>query len=139
MTELISLTHWGPFIAEVEDGRLVATRPLPGSGASERMIGALPEALYSPLRISQPMVRRDYLKKREKSDRSIRGTDDYVPLSWDEATHLIAGETRRVRDLHGNASVFGGSYGWSSAGRFHHARTQVASTWGRMNCAAPQL
>ncbi len=125
MTELISLTHWGPFIAEVEDGRLVATRPLPGSGASERMIGALPEALYSPLRISQPMVRRDYLKKREKSDRSIRGTDDYVPLSWDEATHLIAGETRRVRDQHGDASVFGGSYGWSSAGRFHHARTQV--------------
>ena len=125
MTELISLTHWGPFIAEVEDGRLVATRPLPGSGASERMIGALPEALYSPLRISQPMVRRDYLKKREKSDRSIRGTDDYVPLSWDEATHLIAGETRRIRDLHGDASVFGGSYGWSSAGRFHHARTQV--------------
>ena len=125
MTELISLTHWGPFIAEVEDGRLVATRPLPGSGASERMIGALPEALYSPLRISQPMVRRDYLRKREKSDRSIRGTDDYVPLSWDEATHLIAGETRRVRDLHGDASVFGGSYGWSSAGRFHHARTQV--------------
>lgn len=125
MTELISLTHWGPFIAEVEDGRLVATRPLPGSGASERMIGALPEALYSPLRISQPMVRRDYLRKREKSDRSIRGTDDYVPLSWDEATHLIAGETRRVRDQHGDASVFGGSYGWSSAGRFHHARTQV--------------
>ncbi len=125
MTELISLTHWGPFIAEVEDGRLVATRPLPGSGASERMVGALPEALYSPLRISQPMVRRDYLKKREKSDRSIRGTDDYVPLSWDEATHLIAGETRRVRDQHGDASVFGGSYGWSSAGRFHHARTQV--------------
>tara|TARA_R110000787_G_scaffold16622_71_gene52003 strand:- start:8027 stop:10273 length:2247 start_codon:yes stop_codon:yes gene_type:complete len=125
MTELISLTHWGPFIAEVEDGRLVATRPLPGSGASERMIGALPEALYSPLRISQPMVRRDYLRKREKSDRSIRGTDDYVPLSWDEATHLIAGETRRIRDLHGDASVFGGSYGWSSAGRFHHARTQV--------------
>ena len=125
MTELISLTHWGPFIAEVEDGRVIATRPVPGSGASERMIGALPEALYSPLRISQPMVRRDYLRKREKSDTSLRGTDDYVPLSWDEVTSLVAAETGRVREQHGDASVFGGSYGWSSAGRFHHARTQV--------------
>ena len=28
-------------------------------------------------------------------------------------------------DAHGNAAVFGGSYGWSSAGRFHHAQSQI--------------
>ena len=30
-----------------------------------------------------------------------------------------------VRSERGDAGIFGGSYGWSSAGRFHHARTQV--------------
>jgi biotin/methionine sulfoxide reductase len=48
-----------------------------------------------------------------------------VPVDWDTALDLVAGELGRVRDRHGPASIFGGSYGWSSAGRFHHARTQV--------------
>ena len=35
---------------------------------------------------------------------------------------------KRVRERHGNEAIFGGSYGsygWSSAGRFHHAQSQV--------------
>ena len=28
-----------------------------------------------------------------------------------------------MRAEHGPAAIFGGSYGWSSAGRLHHART----------------
>ena len=31
----------------------------------------------------------------------------------------------RVKDEHSNRAIFGGSYGWSSAGRFHHAQSQV--------------
>ena len=37
----------------------------------------------------------------------------------------MAGELARIRDTHGPGAVFGGSYGWSSAGRFHHAQSQV--------------
>lgn len=28
-------------------------------------------------------------------------------------------------DQHGNQAIYGGSYGWASAGRFHHAPTQL--------------
>ena len=38
---------------------------------------------------------------------------------------LAAGELRRVYDEHGPRGVFGGSYGWASAGRFHHAPGQL--------------
>ena len=54
-----------------------------------------------------------------------RGRDEFVPLSWDAALDLLGAELARVRDHHGAGSVFGGSYGWSSAGRFHHAQSQV--------------
>ena len=38
----------------------------------------------------------------------------------------IAGaELHRVRETHGNGSIFGGSYGWGSAGRFHQAQGQM--------------
>ena len=120
-----SLCHWGAFSATVEDGRLIETRPLEGSNADPAMIGALPELIYSDLRIDAPMVRADFLAKRERSDRTLRGQEDFVAVSWDDALELIDDELRRVRAQYGDDAVFGGSYGWSSAGRFHHARTQV--------------
>ena len=48
-----------------------------------------------------------------------------MAVSWDELTELLAGELRRVVDTHGNEAIYGGSYGWASAGRFHHAQSQV--------------
>jgi len=48
-----------------------------------------------------------------------------VEVEWDEALDLVAGELNRVKAAHGNRAIFGGSYGWSSAGRFHHAQSQI--------------
>ena len=31
----------------------------------------------------------------------------------------------RIRTTHGNEAIFAGSYGWASAGRFHHAQSQL--------------
>lgn len=89
------------------------------------MIGAWPELVYSPLRIAQPMVREGYLKQRSASDPSQRGREAFVPVGWDTALDLIAEELMRVRETYGPSAIFGGSYGWSSAGRVHHARTQL--------------
>jgi biotin/methionine sulfoxide reductase len=78
--------------------------------------------VYSPTRIRRPAVRRSWLKGR---DRTRRGSDAFVEVSWSEALRLVAEELERVRAARGPSGIFGGSYGWSSAGRFHHARTQV--------------
>jgi biotin/methionine sulfoxide reductase len=48
-----------------------------------------------------------------------------VPVSWDTLTALLAADLRRVIDAHGSEAIYGGSYGWASAGRFHHAQSQV--------------
>src|SRR6516164_6872790 len=37
-----------------------------------------------------------------------------------------ARELARVKSDYGNEAIFGGSYGWASAGRFHHAKSQLA-------------
>jgi biotin/methionine sulfoxide reductase len=48
-----------------------------------------------------------------------------LPMSGDAALDLLGAELARVRDSHGPGAVFGGSYGWASAGRFHHAQSQI--------------
>lgn len=73
-------------------------------------------------RVARPMVRRGWL---DGDAASRRGADTFVPVDWDYATALVAHEIDRVAAQHGNRSIFAGSYGWASAGRFHHAQSQI--------------
>lgn len=75
-----------------------------------------------PTRIRQPMVRKGWL---DGDGGAARGTDDFVPLDIERACDLAAEELDRVRGTHGNRAIFGGSYGWGSAGRFHHPQSQL--------------
>jgi biotin/methionine sulfoxide reductase len=116
------LAHWGAYTAVVEDGRFVRAEPFFRDAHPSPMLEALPEIVYSDRRVRRPSVREGWLARR---DRSRSGHERFVEVDWDVALDLVAGELARVRGEHGHASVFGGSYGWSSAGRFHHARSQV--------------
>lgn len=129
-TKPVSLSHWGAFEAEIKNGRLISTIPLKGSGADPEMIGAIPDLVYSSKRVDQPYVRAGWLTKRAASRGSERGKDEMIPVDWNTALSFVADELVRVRDTHGYSSIFAGSYGWSSAGRFHHARTQIRRFFG---------
>jgi biotin/methionine sulfoxide reductase len=79
-----------------------------------------PPSITSPRR---PPVDPQRLAGQDAGRR--RGSDDFVELPWDEALDIAAHEIDRVAATHGNEAIFGGSYGWASAGRFHHAQSQA--------------
>ena len=119
----IHLTHWGA--AEIEsDGRqLTSVRPWREDPAPSRIMENLAGAHRHPARIDRPHIRQGWLERGPGA--AARGDDAFVPVSWETALDLLAGELRRVYDRHGPDGVFGGSYGWASAGRFHHAQSQL--------------
>jgi biotin/methionine sulfoxide reductase len=116
--------HWGGFEAETKAGRLVGIRPFAADEASSPLLRSVPSAVHAACRIDRPYIRRGWRPGGAVRGQA-RGGEPFVPIGWDEATRLVAGELCRVRAEHGPASIFGGSYGWSSAGRFHHARSQL--------------
>ena len=119
-----SLAHWGVFSADVADGDITAVTPAAGDADPSPLLGNLPGSLRHRSRITGPAVRAGWLRDGPgPSDR--RGADEFVAVSWPELTELLADELRRVIDTHGNEAIYGGSYGWASAGRFHHAQSQV--------------
>ena len=115
--------HWGLFHARMADGRL-EVKPYAKDPDPNPVFENLPAALHHPARIARPMVRRGWLDRGPGADER-RGRDEFVALPWDEVLDRLAAELTRVRDTHGAGAIFGGSYGWSSAGRFHHAQSQV--------------
>lgn len=124
MSGRTSLTHWGGFSADVRDGDIASVRPLAGDADPSPLLGNLPGSVTHRSRVAGPAVRRGWLDDGPgPSER--RGYDEFVAVSWDELTELLANELRRVVDEHGNEAIYGGSYGWASAGRFHHAQSQV--------------
>jgi len=118
-------SHWGLFDAEVEHGRIVGVRPFAKDPQPSPIIQAIPSAVYAPCRITRPMVRQGWLKRGIRSDRAGRGIEPYVAVPWDEALDLVAEELKRVKAAYGNEAIYASS-GWSSAGVFHHAATQLS-------------
>jgi len=119
------LAHWGAYVAVVDDGHLVRCEPFEHDRHPSPMLKAIPEMVYSPVRIARPAVRESWLRRRSAAPGEGRGAEPFVEVGWDTALSLVAAELARVRSEHGAAAIFGGSYGWSSAVRFHHARTQL--------------
>lgn len=117
-------SHWGSFEAEVEEGRVVGVVPSRLDPDPSPLLQNIPDSVRHPTRVAQPMVRAGWLDHGPRpTDR--RGAESFVPVSWDTAIRLLAGELRRVVDTHGAQAIYGGSYGWASAGRFHHAQSQL--------------
>jgi biotin/methionine sulfoxide reductase len=116
-------SHWGVFSGQWKDDTLVIT-PHPIDPDPNPIIQNFPDALRHKARVTRPMVRRGWLENGPGPD-SRRGRDDFVEMEWDAVLDLLAGELKRVKDEHGARAIYGGSYGWSSAGRFHHAQSQI--------------
>jgi len=122
-------SHWGSFLAEVEDGRVVGVRPFERDPDPSPIIEALPDAVHSKTRIAQPFVREGWLKDGRGSGEG-RGREPFVPVPWERALDLVAGELSRVKHDYGHDAIMAGSQGWGSAGIFHEARGQLRRFMG---------
>jgi biotin/methionine sulfoxide reductase len=121
----LTMSHWGTYELPGQEGKGegiagVAEDPDPSP------IGlAMGDAYRDGPRIKTPAVRAGWLKTGPGERASGRGREPFVEVSWEDAFTLVARELRRIADTHGNSAIYAGSYGWASAGRFHHAQSQL--------------
>jgi biotin/methionine sulfoxide reductase len=116
-------SHWGAF-SVVARGREIEIFPHRRDPDPSALLDNIPAAVSHKARVAQPMIRRGWLDGGPGPD-DRRGSDAFVPVRWPEALDLAAAELGRVYAGCGAGAVFGGSYGWASAGRFHDAQHQL--------------
>lgn len=123
MTHRRTAAHWGSYLIDTTDAggvRLLDDPDDPEPSVIGR--GWLSAMQDSSVRIARPAVRAGWLDGDKGTG---RGSDAYIEVSWDTALTYVSGELTRVIEAHGNGAIFAGSYGWASAGRFHHAQSQM--------------
>jgi biotin/methionine sulfoxide reductase len=118
--------HWGIYEVDNEPGadaprlRPFSRDPDPSPIGLDQLDPAV-----TRVRVRAPAVRASWLERGPGASPERRGREPFVEVDWDTALDLVAAEVSRVRTHFGNTGIFGGSYGWSSAGRFHHAVGQL--------------
>ena len=143
----VTTSHWGAFRVLTDGNRIVGTERFEPDPDPSAIPNSLAAAVHHRTRVARPSFRRGWLAGGDRA-RQHRGDDEFVELPWDEALDITAQELQRVIREHGNGSIFGGSYGWASAGRFHHALGQLhrflnvnggyVSSFGSYSTAAAQ-
>jgi anaerobic selenocysteine-containing dehydrogenase len=127
----LNSSHWDAFEPVVVDGCVIQTRPFAKDPDPSPILRSIPDALYHRSRMAQPAVRTGWLENGPGGADERRGAD-HVQVSWERALDLVAGEIKLVIAEHGNQAIFAGSYGWGSAGRFHHGRSHMQRLLGAL-------
>ncbi|WP_104697673.1 MULTISPECIES: molybdopterin-dependent oxidoreductase [unclassified Helicobacter] len=109
-------THFGPFYAKVEDGIFKDIEAQKHDFNPSVTIKALIDQTYSDTRVKYPCVRKSYLENKE-NHKSLRGREEFVRVSWEEALDLIAKKLKEIP----NHNIYNASYSaWKHTGRLHN-------------------
>ncbi len=120
----LTATHWGVYRTRTGDDGIPVLTPFERDRRPSPIGLGMVEAAIGPARVRRPAIRKGWLK-RGPASREGRGAEPFVEVPWDEALDIVADILRTTIAKHGNGAIYGGSYGWSSAGRFHHAQGQI--------------
>ncbi|GAA7606195.1 hypothetical protein JP0079_11980 [Helicobacter pylori] len=109
-------THFGPFIAKVQNGVVKDIIPQKSDYNPTMMLKAMVDRVYSDSRVKYPCVRKSFLENK-KNHKELRGREEFVRVSWDVALDLAAKKLKEIP----KENIYNASYGgWGHAGSLHH-------------------
>ena len=119
---ILTAAHWGPMLVETDGDKVLSSRGALPTQHPNSLQTAVRDQVHSKTRVRWPMVRKGFLASPE-NPQGVRGQDEFVRVSWDQALDLIDAQHKRIRESYGPSSIFAGSYGWRSNGVLHKAAT----------------
>lgn len=117
------VTHFGVLEGDTDGKSLRNVSGWDADPDPRKVIHNVASSQHHAARVARPAVRQGWLERGPGG--SGRGDEPFVEVDWDTALDLVSAELRRVYQTHGSSGVYGDSYGWASAGRFHHSQSQI--------------
>ncbi|AFI05542.1 molybdopterin guanine dinucleotide-containing S/N-oxide reductase [Helicobacter cetorum] len=112
-------THFGPFIAKVQNGVIKDIIPQKSDYNPTTMLKAMADRVYSDSRVKYPCVRKSFLENK-KNHKELRGKEEFVRVSWDVALDLAAKKLKEIP----RENIYNASYGgWGHVGKLHRCNS----------------
>lgn len=121
--EIVTAAHWGVLKLTIKDGKVVKSEPLEVKNSFNNPFQKFTADMIYKSRIKHPYVRKSYLENPDSPKPELRGKDEWVKVSYEDAIKLVVKELKKTRNDLGPTGVFAGSYGWKSTGNIHNSRT----------------
>ena len=121
----LTSAHWGTYRVRQDKRKDFKLFPFEQDKDPSDIGMGIETAIEGSSRIEKPAIRKGWLESEKKQKNIKRGDDEFVEVSWEDAFELVSKEIKRVVSSYGNESIYAGSYGWASAGRFHHAQSHL--------------
>ncbi len=137
---LTQCTVGGPVLVHVKDGVITRMRPIcfdktdapswtieargrkftpPRKTSLQTWVVPERTRVYAENRIKYPYKRKTFDPKGNRHA-EMRGKDEYVRISWDEALDTVAGEIKRIREKYGPAAITGMTSSHHNFGLLHY-------------------
>ncbi|WP_045465799.1 molybdopterin guanine dinucleotide-containing S/N-oxide reductase [Vibrio hyugaensis] len=126
---VLTAGRMGPMLCEVKDGKLISTTNAVPQTVFNSLQTTGPDQVHTKARIKYPMVRKGFLANPSAPE-GVRGGDEFVRVSWEEAYKLLHEQHMRIRANNTPDAIFAGSYGWRSSGVLHKAQTLLQRYMG---------
>ena len=113
---------FGPFYVKTIAGRVVETEPFEGDACPNELNNALLDHIQNESRVKFPFVRKSFLADPNNPKPELRGKEEFVRVSWDEAIKLSAKILKENFDKYGSEAIYGQVYQWGSLGKVGHSQ-----------------
>lgn len=121
--KVLTANRFGAFWANTNSAQIVSVEPFSGDKFPSTMNNSLPDRIQNESRVLYPYVRKSYLAKKGPNKPELRGRDEFVRVSWDEALDLAAKALKENFDKYGAEAVYGECYWWGGGGKVSWGRT----------------
>lgn len=93
--EVITAAHWGILKLTIKDGKIVKSEPWEKVTKMDNPLQHYTADMVYKSRVKYPYVRKSYLENPDNPKPELRGKDEFVRVSYDEAIKLIAKELKK--------------------------------------------
>jgi len=118
----LSANKFGPFYVRTIAGRVVETVPFEGDAYPNELNNAVIDYIQNESRVKYPFVRKSFLANPNNPKPELRGKEEFVRVSWDEAIKLSAKILKENFDKYGAEAIYGQVYQWGSLGKVGHSQ-----------------
>lgn len=92
---MITAAHWGILKLTIKDGKIAKSEPWEKVTKMDKPLQHYTDDMVYKSRLKYPYVRKSYLENPDNPKPELRGKDEFVRVSYDEAIKLIAKELKK--------------------------------------------